>query len=99
MNGKRLVFLGFTIAIVLIIVRDTKKGVVPPTPAEFLGAAIVYGFAGVIAELAPPLGGALAIGWTAGLAFNLIPEGTPLVQLTGQQKAAQQVRAQQGGNI
>jgi hypothetical protein len=78
MNGKRFVFLGFAIAVVLIVYRDFKRNVMPPTPAEFMGAAIVYGIAGLIAEFAPPLGGAFAIGWTAGLAFNIIPENAPI---------------------
>jgi len=77
-QAMRYVFLGFAAAVVLITYHDIRdrNGQVP-TPAEFLGAASVYGIAGVLAELAPGVGGALAIAWTIGLLLGFVPTNAP----------------------
>lgn len=100
-QAMRYVMMGFMVAVIYITYRDFKSHNGMPTPGEFWGAGVVYGMAGVISELAPGLGGALAIGWTIGLLFNIVPTSAPfkVPPLTGQQEAAQRVRAQQGGNI
>lgn len=87
-QAMRYVMLGFVAAVVLITYHDIKdrNGQVP-TPAEFLGAASVYGLAGVIAELAPGVGGALAIAWTVGLLLGFVPPDAPLTKLNPQSKA------------
>jgi len=71
-NPDRKVLVLWLIAIAMITWRELKAGEVPPAPHAYVGSAIVYGFAAILAEAAGDVGVYLAVGWTLWLAYGLI---------------------------
>lgn len=43
-----------------------------PAPSAYVGTIIVYGAAALVGEVSPPLGVALAFGWTLALAYSAL---------------------------
>jgi len=71
-GGMRLILVSFFAAAGIIAYRDIKNAGHAPTPAEFMGAGVVYSLASIIGEFAPNLGATFAVGWTLGLVFNIV---------------------------
>jgi hypothetical protein len=72
-NADRKVLVFWLIAVALITSRELSTEGLPlglPRPSAYVGSAIVYGAAAIVAEFAPALGVVAAGGWTLAIAYG-----------------------------
>jgi hypothetical protein len=71
-NPDRKILVMWVIALALITRDELSTGAVMPHPSRYVGSAMVYGLAAILAELAGPLAVWLAAGWTLAIAFQTL---------------------------
>lgn len=71
-NPDRKILVMWVIAIALITRDEIKSGVGMPRPHRYVGSAMVYGIAAILAEFAGPLAVWLAVGWTLSIAYTTL---------------------------
>lgn len=71
-NADRKILVLWVIAIALITRDELASGEFMPRPSRYVGSAMVYGVAAVIAEFAADLAFWLAFGWTLAIAYQML---------------------------
>lgn len=71
-NPDRKILVMWMIAIGLISARELKSGQLLPRPHVYVGSAVVYGIAAILAEVAPDVAVLAAAGWTLAIAYSLL---------------------------
>ncbi len=75
-NPDRKVLVAWLIAVGILTARELKSGAIMPRPSVYVGSAIVYGGAAIIAEFSGDLAVALAAGWTIAIGLALVGKPT-----------------------
>lgn len=70
MNGKRLFWVSYLLAIAMLAWADIKNCHELPWPPRFIGAAIAFGVLDVVAAFQEELAGVIAIGFVIAIAMN-----------------------------
>lgn len=71
-NPDRKILVLWVIAIALITNSELRSGQGMPRPHRYVGSAIVYGIAAVLAEVSGDLAFWMALGWTLAIAYGQI---------------------------
>lgn len=71
-NPDRKILVMWVIALALITRDELRSGEQLPRPSRYVGSAMVYGLAAVLAELTGPLAVWLAAGWTLTIAYKAL---------------------------
>ena len=75
-NPDRKILVMWVIAIALITRDEFHAGFSLPRPHRYVGSAMVYGLAAVLAELTGDFAVWLAAGWTLSIAFTTLSPNT-----------------------
>jgi hypothetical protein len=69
-NPDRKILVMWVIALALITRDELRQGQVLPRPSRYVGSAMVYGLAAVLAEVTGDFAVWLAVGWTLAIFYG-----------------------------